>query len=134
MTDAGRDGTTELRYRLNGYSGNAADAHIQIRSFDRPARVKRAAVGLATWWAVAIGCVFIPVAHFFLVPGFLIFGMVTFVQRLKTAAVVVAARGTCPDCGADQDLDMLGPWRGPQDVSCRQCHRSLQLSEGDDSP
>jgi hypothetical protein len=120
----------ERQYRLTGYSGNEAGATIRIRSFDRPARLKRAATGLATWWGVAIVCVFIPVAHFLLVPGFLIFGLFTFAQRMKTTAVVVAAHGTCPDCGAEQDLDLLGPWREGRDLSCRTCDRSLRLSPG----
>lgn len=128
MTGQRPDTDVQRHCRLTGYSGKEGDATIRIRSFDRSARLKRAAIGLATWWAVALACVFIPVAHFLLVPGFLIFGLFTFVQRVKATAIVVAAHGTCPDCGAEQDLEMLGPWREGQDLSCRHCHRSLHLS------
>jgi hypothetical protein len=130
MREQHSDTIVERHYRLKGYSDQEGDANIRIRSFDRPARVRRAFGGLAMWWAVAIACVFIPVAHFLLVPGFLIFGLFTFVQRLKTTAIVVAAHGTCPDCGAEQDLDMLGAWREGRDLSCRECNRSLELSAG----
>jgi hypothetical protein len=118
----------ERRYRVTGYSGEEREAVIEIRTFDRGARVRRAAAGLATWWAVAIGCVFIPVAHFVLVPAFAVMGIVSVVRRLKTLSLVVAARGTCPDCGAEQQLDIDGPWRDDQPVSCRHCHRSLRLT------
>jgi hypothetical protein len=128
MTDGSGAQAVEHRYQLSGYSDHKAEATIRIRSFDRPGRIKRAAAGLAMWWGAAVASVFIPVAHFFLVPGFLIFGLVMFVRRLKTTDLVVAAHGTCPDCGAEQDLDMLGPWDESRDVICRECHRPLHLT------
>jgi hypothetical protein len=120
--------TTEVARRLTGYSGAEREARIRIRRFERPARLRRAVAALGTWWAAALAAVFIPVAHFVLVPGLAVFGLFLFGQRLRTSAVVVAARGTCPDCGTEQDLDMLGPWREERGVSCRHCHRSLRLS------
>lgn len=128
MTDWPRSVVMERRYRLTGYSDREGEALLQLRSFDSPARVKRAVAALAVWWGAAFLSLFIPVAHFLLVPGFLMFGLVTFVRRLKTSAVVVKARGTCPDCGAEQDLDILGSWSESRDVTCRQCHRSLRLT------
>lgn len=118
------------RFRLLGYSDDQGKAEVHIREFDRPARLRRAVAGLATWWAVALGCVFIPVAHFVLVPGFAGFGLFVFFQRLRTDVIVVAAHGTCPDCGEEQDLDLSGRWEEGQSVSCRSCHRSLRLSAG----
>lgn len=127
MTRAQRPRTIEGRCVLTGYSGEERDAHLRILSFDRGERVRRAVAGLVMWWALALGCVFIPVAHFVLVPGFLLYGVPAFVGRLKTDPVVVEAHGTCPDCGAEQDLDLLGPWREDRDLSCRECHRSLRI-------
>lgn len=128
MRDSGTGETSQRAYRLTGYGGDERDALIRFRSFDRGERVRRAMAGLGVWWAVALGCVFIPVAHFVLVPGFLIYGVLVCLRRLKTETVVVAARGRCPDCGAEQDLDLLGVWHGGGDVACRQCHRSLRLA------
>ena len=127
MTDSRATAST-TPYQLTGYSGNETEAHLEIRAFDRAARVRRAVTGLASWWAAALVSVVIPVAHFVLVPGFALFGVVVFAQRLRTDAIVVAAWGTCPDCGAPQDLDMLGRWRDGGDVACRHCHRALRLS------
>lgn len=128
MAGSSTPGESAVPYMLTGYSGNQTEAHLEIRVFERPARLRRAAAGLATWWAVALGSAFIPVAHFLLVPGFAGFGLFVFFQRLRTAAIVVAAAGTCPDCGVEQQLDILGPWHGQRGVSCRHCHRSLRLS------
>jgi hypothetical protein len=128
MTDGAGGAAVGRRYWLAGYSDQRTEATIRIRSYDRAGRVKRAISGLLAWWGAAVVSVFIPVAHFFLVPGFLLFGLVTFVRRLKTPDLVVAAHGTCPDCGAAQDLDILGAWDASRDVICRECHRPLRLS------
>jgi len=128
MTEGSAGTIVERTYRLTGYSDQKTAATIRIRSFDRAGRMKRAAIGLVTWWGAAIASVFIPVAHFFLVPGFLLFGLFTAVRRLRTSDIVVAAHGACPDCGVDQDLDMLGPWDESRDVICRECHRPLRIT------
>ena len=101
---------------------------MTIHAFDREQRVRRAFAGLGKWWGVAVLCVFIPVAHFVLVPTFLAYGLWQFFQRLGTAELATDARGTCPDCGTEQTLDLAPRWRAPQPVTCRQCHRGLRLS------
>jgi len=128
MTDDPGGTIVQRSYRLTGYSDRTTDASIRIRSFDRAERLRRAATGLAIWWGAAIASVFIPVAHFFLVPGFFLFGLFAAARRLRTPDIIAAAHGTCPDCGAEQDLDILGPWSESRDVTCRECHRSLRLS------
>jgi len=128
MADSGTPTTGTVMYRLAGYSGEETEARLEIRVFDGPGRLRRALAGLATWWGAAAISIFIPVAHFVLVPGFALFGLFVFVQRLRTTAVVTAARGACPDCRTEQDLDVLGPWTSGRGVSCRHCHRSLRIS------
>ena len=112
---------------LRGYHGQPTSGSVTIRAFDRHERVRRALAGLGKWWGVAVLSVFIPVAHFVLVPSFLAYGVWQFFQRLGTVELVIDARGTCPDCGAGQALDLAPRWRAPQPVTCRQCHRGLQL-------
>ena len=120
---------TETRtYAVTGYSDTPATATVTVRSFDKPERVRRAIKGLATFWAAALGSVFIPVAHFLLVPGFALFGMVTFFERIGAREVVTSAVGVCPDCGREQQLEMGGRFRVPRDVACRYCQRSLRIS------
>jgi len=120
---------TETRsYQLTGYSPTPSTATVTIRSFEKPERIRRALKGLATFWGAAIGSVFIPVAHFLLVPSFALYGAYTFFERLSAAQVVVAAAGTCPDCGKPQKLETGGRWRVPRNVACRYCQRSLRIS------
>ena len=120
-------GTRNQRFLLKGYHGQPTSGSVTIRAFDRHERVRRALAGLGKWWGVAVLSVFIPVAHFVLVPSFLAYGAWQFFQRLGTVELVIAARGTCPDCGAEQALDLAARWRAPQPVTCRLCHRGLQL-------
>lgn len=120
--------TETLTYSVAGYSGPPTTATVTIRSFDRRERVRRALKGLATFWAAAVGSVFIPVAHFLLVPGFLLYGAYTFLERMGARQVVIAAEGTCPDCGRAQQLETGGRWQVPRTISCRHCQRALRLS------
>ncbi len=119
---------TERTYQVTGYSGNRTTATVTLQSFDRAERVRRALKGLATFWAAALGSVFIPVAHFVLVPTLLLYGVYTFWQRIGAAEVAMAAQATCPDCGAEQQLDVRGRWSVPRDVACGRCQRSLHLA------
>jgi hypothetical protein len=111
---------------LVGYSGTGP-AQVTVTHYDSAARRRRAVAVLARWWGVALVSVLIPVAHFVLVPLFFLYGIVTGVQRLTTVAVVTRAHGTCPDCGAEQELDIQGRWRVPRELACAQCRRGLRL-------
>jgi hypothetical protein len=118
---------TTQTYPLTGYSTTPTTATVTIRFFDRQERVRRAIKGLLTFWAVALGCIFIPVAHFLLVPGFGLYGIYTFFERLNADQIVLNAEGTCPDCGKAQKLDTTGRWRVPRTVPCRYCQRALRI-------
>jgi hypothetical protein len=115
-------------FLLKGFADEPARGSCTVLSFDRAGRWRRAGAGLGKWWAVAGLCVFIPVAHFVLVPSFLVFGIYQCVQRLGTSELACNARGTCPDCGVEQSLDVAPRWQAPQQVVCASCRRGLELS------
>ena len=119
---------TTQTYQLTGYNPTPSTATAMIRSFDKPERMKRALKGLGTFWAAAIGSIFIPVAHFLLVPSFALYGAYTFFERLGAQQVAVAVEGTCPDCGKPQKLETGGRWHVPRNVACRYCQRALKIS------
>jgi len=115
-------------YQLSGYSPSPTTATVTIRLFEKSERVRRALKGLATFWGAALGSVFIPVAHFLLVPSFALYGAYTFFERLDARQVVTTAEGTCPDCGTPQKLETGGRWQVPRTVACRHCQRALRIS------
>ncbi|HYK81653.1 MAG TPA: hypothetical protein VEU55_00790 [Gemmatimonadales bacterium] len=88
----------------------------------------RALAALGKWWGVALLAVFIPEARFVLVPSVLLYGAWQCLQRLGTVELATDARGTCPDCGAAQDLELPARWRAPRPLTCRQCHCGLRRS------
>ena len=115
-------------FTLSGYSGQPTHGTVTVQQFSREERVRRALGGLGKWWGVALASVFIPVAHFLLVPSFLLYGIWQFVQRFGTASLAINAHGTCPDCHVEQTLELAARWQSPQPVTCRSCHRGLRLS------
>lgn len=115
-------------FTLSGYNGRPTEGTVTIQEFSRDERVRRALGGLARWWGIALLAVFIPIAHFILVPSFLLYGVWQFAQRLGTTSLATAARGICPDCHTEQVLELAPRWRVPQPVTCRNCHRGLRLS------
>ena len=120
-----------MEMRLRGYGSTANDATVRVASFGRSVRLRRALSGLVLAWLLAVVCIFIPVAHFFLVPGFFALGAYLFYSRWVTRTSVTEANGTCPDCNSHQPFDISGNWNPPHRVTCNSCQRSLVLEFGD---
>lgn len=118
----------DRRAEVSGYHGAATPAVVRVETFDRVARWRRSVRGLLQCWGAAILSIFIPVAHFFLVPGFLVAGVVLFFRRRTAEIVVRSMQGRCPDCGTDQTFDAPARWASEFTVDCRQCHRRLRVS------
>jgi len=117
----------ERQVEVTGYGGRTV-ATVMVVSYERAQRVRRSLRGLGTWWGAALVSVLIPIAHFVLVPSFFFYGVYTFARRLTAHQVALAGRGTCPDCGREQALDVTGRWSVPRTTSCRYCQRSLLLT------
>ncbi len=113
---------------LSGYHGEPTPAALVVARFDKRARLRRAVTGLAGCWGAMVVAVFIPIAHFVLVPSLFICGIWQFLRRLEMQEQVRGAHGRCPDCGTEQDFE-LGSKRFPQSVTCASCHRGLTLAE-----
>lgn len=117
-----------VTFILTGFSGTPSRGTVTLTTFDDRARLRRAGKALGVCWACAVGCIFIPVAHFFLVPGLFLFGILQFFQRIGTRERGTGARGACPDCGVEQAFDLPQRWKVPQQVVCRHCQRGLKLT------
>jgi len=120
--------TRNVSCTLRGYGSSVTSAEARIEVYSRGQRWQRAVKGLGLWWAAALGGVFIPVAHFFLVPGCTLTGVYVAISRLRRGEMVVALDGTCPDCGFSQSFDVSGARTIPHHVTCSNCHRSLSTS------
>jgi hypothetical protein len=91
------------------------------------ARFGRVLGGLGMFWGLALVSVFVPVAHFLLVPTFAVAGIVMAVRRAREDRRLVVLRCTCPRCGAGHELRPGGRFVAGRRVDCPTCHGDLTL-------
>jgi hypothetical protein len=91
-------------------------------------RVGRAFMGLGMFWGLALLGLFIPVAHFILVPTFLTAGIVLAVKRSREERRLTLIRGTCPRCGKAQTFKAGGRFVEGRSLDCPACHGTLTLA------
>lgn len=131
-----RDGTVEdppervrrVRLPLRGFGAQATQADIEVRTLTGKERVRRGAVGPAVGLGVALLVLPIPIVHLAVPPLALVTGFVMGIRRALQREIFVDARGSCPFCGAQQTLGLIGAkYRLPRDVKCGSCLRALSL-------
>jgi hypothetical protein len=114
--------------KIEATTGEAAltQGTALVHLFSPQEKLARALKKLAVFWGVAVLSVFIPVAHFFLVPLFLVIGLVLFFNVMKTTGEVLEGKICCPSCGAEAVLgrDFLN-W--PLKEICQNCVRVLRI-------
>src|SRR5512140_1627824 len=66
---------------------------VRVARHDPGQRTRRALKSLGIFWGLAVVSVLVPIAHFVLVPGFFVLGIVLFVRRTSEAASVLGASG-----------------------------------------
>lgn len=113
--------------------GGSVPGTLQVRKFDTRDRVLRAAVGLVLMWVLALASVPILVAHFVLVPGFLIGGLVVAYLRYRTTEVNESVTGTCPTCGNDMTITLDSSDRLPLWTYCVPSGHPIQLLDSPDA-
>jgi hypothetical protein len=114
---------------LQDNDGNHQPGQLQTTRYDQGDRVKRALQRLGFFWLLAGITLFIPIAHFVLVPGFLIAGPVMAYLTYRTEAVRNHTTGTCPVCGEAVTLAMDAKDNLPKWTYCPSCNAPLQISE-----
>jgi hypothetical protein len=108
-----------------------AKGEVQIESWTQPARTRRALKAWGACWAAAVPAVFIPIAHFILVPGLLLGGIVGGFFLSRQSDVVLGGKGECPSCGKPLTI-VRGPNNWPLSDMCSECQSivSIERSSG----
>ena len=91
-------------------------------------RLARTLGGLGMFWGLAVLSVFIPVAHFVLVPTFVVAGIVMAIKRAREDRRLILVRGACPRCGTEQELRPGGRFVEGRSFDCPTCHGNLTLA------
>lgn len=91
------------------------------------ARVMRAGIVLAVALPLAGAAVFIPLAHFVLVPGLLVAGAVIATNTLREDWRLARVQGACPRCHQALDVTPGGRFRSGRTFECPHCLNTLTL-------
>lgn len=117
----------ELPISLTAFGFEPRPGTAQVIEQSTAERVGRAFAGLAMFWALALLGLFIPVAHFILVPTFLTAGIVMAVKRSREERRLTLVRGACPRCGKSQAFKAGGRFASGRSLDCPACHGMLTL-------
>ncbi|MGD8569712.1 MAG: hypothetical protein PVJ39_16625 [Gammaproteobacteria bacterium] len=106
----------------------ANEATLNITLFDQGDRVKRALKFLGLSWLAAGVALFIPIAHFVLVPGFVLLGIYLAVSASRTSQAMDNAKGECPNCNNAIEIKMESSDTLPKWTYCPSCNESIQIT------
>ena len=105
----------------------SSQGELRTRLFNAGDRWKRAAMGLALCWGLAVLSLPIMGLHWILVPGFLIAGPIVAYKRYVTGFVMENATGVCPACRNEVAIRLDPGDRIPKWTYCPNCNKPLQL-------
>lgn len=108
-------------------AGASRPGALRVRLFTRRERWLRALSILGIMWGVALVTVFIPIAHFVLVPGFLVAGPVAAVLRYRAHENTEEATGECPTCGHPMVVPLDPATRLPLWTYCTAANDPVRL-------
>jgi len=114
--------------RLSHGDGKATDGRLYTTVYTSGERMQRALLRLVLLWGLAGVTVFIPLAHFVLVPGFLIAGPVVAVLVYRTEQARDRAEGQCPACGEAVTIKLEAKDEIPKWTYCPACNAALQIT------
>jgi len=119
---------TEVPAQLTAFRHPSQPAQAVILEQAPGQRFARTLTGLGMFWGLGLASVFIPVAHFVLVPTFVAAGIVMAVKRAREDRRLLLVRGACPRCGAVQELRPGGRFVDGRSFDCPKCHGNLTLA------
>lgn len=115
--------------QLGDNDGKTAAGELYTSHYGPGERSRRALLRLALLWVLAGVSLFIPLAHFVLVPGFLIAGPVLAVMVYRSERARERVEGRCPACGEEITIKLEARDTLPKWVYCPDCTAALQITE-----
>ena len=122
--------TRDIQFKSQS-SDKQTPASMHLSMFTVQEQKVRAIKSLLTFWLIAALCVLIPIAHFVLVPGFFIGGIIVASRRWKMTEEGHDANGRCPECGNDISIPLDKSADLPQWHDCPECAKALELQQGE---
>jgi hypothetical protein len=119
----------DLPVSLSAFGCEPREATATVVEQTPPERMGRVLTGLGMFWGLALLGLFIPVAHFILVPTFFVAGIVVAVKRSREDRRLLAVCGACPRCGAQQTFKGGGRFASGRTLDCPACHGTFTVAE-----
>jgi len=110
-------------------SNNLSDGTLFFTAFTKADRTARAIKIWVICWILAIVSIPIILAHYILVPGFLIAGPLMARSRLKQIAEMEKVEGECPHHHGPFTLKMEKTDVLPKWAYCPECDKGIQIIE-----
>jgi hypothetical protein len=126
--------TVEIPATLSAFGAPPAPATATVQNQSPADRLRRTAAGFGLCAGLAAVSLFIPVAHFILVPTFVGAGIAIAVARARENTRLLRVRGVCPRCSTAQDFGGGGRFTPTRSLDCPICHTTLVLTSGPESP
>lgn len=115
----------------DSYTARSKDKNIPIqltvKEWSSGERLKRALKLLAKSWGVALAAVFIPLLHFFLVPLFVLGGLIGAALVYGAEKSLEKGEGTCPSCGAPVSVAKRWNLVFPFAFHCENCQARIEV-------
>jgi len=118
--------TRAIRFKSQK-NGESSTAEMHVIIFSQQEQKIRALKSMMIFWAIAALCILIPIAHFILVPGFLIGGIIVASRRWKVKEEGIEATGSCPACHNNICIKLDKSAELPQWKDCPECTDPLEL-------
>ena len=110
-------------------NGNSQTGTMFYTAFSAADRTTRAVTAQVICWILAGITLFIPIAHFFLVPAFLIAGPVMAFSRYKQTNAKEKVEGTCPRHNGQFTINLETTDTLPKWTYCPECDGAIQFVE-----
>jgi hypothetical protein len=107
--------------------GKMASGEVITEHWEAKDRSKRALKILGICWGIALFSIIIPIAHFILVPSFILAGPIAAFFTYQQSDAVLGGKGTCPHCGQPFEIARM-KIKWPLDDICAKCHSSVKIS------
>ncbi len=126
----------ELRLERISMIGNEkgkSAAELSTKLFSPGERTAQALKILGLCWLLAGITLFIPIAHFFLVPLFLVAGPIMAFNKYRVESAADSATGDCPECREFVSISLDSADKLPKWTYCPKCSKPLHLVYDDAS-
>ena len=122
------EGVEEISGTLGAFGAPPLAATARVLRQSPQRRMRRALMALGICWGASVPCLFIPLAHFFLVPSLVATGIVLAVLRAREDVRLLGVHGRCPRCGVEGEFPAAGRLRGERSLDCPRCHNHLTFA------